>query len=67
MKEFTIKENTGFRLRVKSQKCLRPADLNTVEFVNECFDKNGEVDFVSTYQFFLTDKEIEILAKGLSS
>ena len=67
MKEFTVKENKGFRLRVKSQKCLRPTDLNHVEFINECFDKDGEVDFASTYQFFLTDEEIEILAKGLTS
>ena len=67
MKEFTVKENKAFRLRVKSQKCLRPEQLNHVEFINECFDKDGEVDFVSTYQFFLTNEEIEILAKGLTS
>jgi hypothetical protein len=67
VKEFTVKENKAFRLRVKSQKCLRPGDLNNIEFINECFDKNGEVDFVSTYQFLLTDEEIEILAKGLSA
>jgi hypothetical protein len=67
MKEFTVKENKGFRLRVKIQKCLRPTDLNNVEFINECFDKNGEVDFVSTYQFFLSDEEIQVLTKGLTS
>lgn len=67
MKEFTVKENKAFRLRVKSQKCLSPADLNSVEFINECFDKNGELDFTSTYNFFVTDEEIQLLAKGLVS
>jgi len=67
MKEFTVKENKAFRLRIKSQKCLRPTELNHVEFINECFDKDGEVDFVSTYQFFLSDEEIKVLAKELTS
>jgi hypothetical protein len=30
-KEFTVKENAGFRLRVKSWKCLSPTDLNAIE------------------------------------
>ena len=65
MKEFTVKENKGFRLRVTSKKCLRPSDINHVQFIQECFNKDGEVDFTSTYQFFLTDSEIKSLAKEL--
>jgi hypothetical protein len=65
MKEFTVKENKGFRLRVLSNKCLRPADLNQIQFIQECFDKNGDVDFSSTYQFFLTDDEIKVLTSEL--
>jgi hypothetical protein len=65
MKEFTVKEDQAFRLRVKAWKCLNPAEVNAVEFVQECKDKNGEVDFTSTYQFFMTDAEMKTLAEGL--
>ncbi len=65
MKEFTVKENKGFRLRVQSNKCVRPGDLNQLQFIQECFNKDGEVDFTSTYQFFLTDDEVKSLAENL--
>ena len=64
MKEFTVKEDAAFRLRVKSWKCLSPNNLNSVEFIQECM-KDGEVDFSSTYQFFMTDGEMKTLAQGL--
>lgn len=66
MKEFTVKENQAFRLRVKSKKCLSPDTLNKIEFIQECKDKNGDVDFTSTYQFFMTDEEMSTLAQGLT-
>jgi len=65
MKEFVVKDSQGFRLRVKSWKCQNPSDLNAIEFVQECKNKDGEVDFASTYQFFMTDSEIKTLAEGL--
>jgi hypothetical protein len=64
MKEFIVKENEGFRLRVKSWKCLSPNDLNSIEFVQESL-KDGEVQLTSTYNYFLTDAELDVLAKGL--
>ncbi len=67
MKEFTIKDTPGFRLRVKSWKCVNPASLNAIEFIQECKDKNGEVDMASTYQFFMNDEELKILAQSLVS
>jgi hypothetical protein len=65
MKNFVVKENQAFRLRVKSWKCLSPSNLNSVEFIQECKNKEGEVDFSSTYNFFMTDEEMRTLAKGL--
>lgn len=65
MKEFFVKNNIGFQLRVKSWKCQNPNDLNAVEFIQETKNKQGEVDSSSTYQFFMTDDEIKTLAKGL--
>jgi hypothetical protein len=40
--------------------------LNSIEFIQECIDKDGEVDFTSTYNFFMTDDEVKTLVKGLS-
>ena len=65
MKEFVVKEDRAFRLRIKQWKCSTPKDINAVEFIQECIDKDGEVDFSSTYQFFMTDKEIAKLCEGL--
>lgn len=65
MKEFTVKENAAFRLRVQSWKCVAPADLNAIEFIQETKDKEGNVDSSSTYQFFMTDPEVKTLAEGL--
>ena len=67
MKEFTVKDSAGFRLRVKSWKCSSPNYLNAIEFIQESKNLNGEVDLTSTYQFFMTDDEIEVLAKGLTA
>ena len=64
IKEFTVKEDEAFRLRVKSWKCVSPNDLNSIEFIQECM-KDGEVDFTSTYQFFMTDKDLKVLAQGI--
>lgn len=65
MKEFTVKENTAFRLRVKSWKCLNPSNLNSIEFINECLDDKGEVTQSSTYNFFMKDNELQTLCQGL--
>ena len=65
MKEVVIKDTPGFRLRVKSWKCANPATLNAIEFIQECKDKDGEVDSSSTYQFFMSDAELKMLAQSL--
>jgi hypothetical protein len=65
MKEFTLKKLAGYELRVKSKKCLRPNDLNHIEFVQETKNDKGEVVDTSIYQFFLTDSEIKTLVANL--
>ena len=67
MKESIIKDTPGFRLRVKSWKCVNPTELNAIEFIQECKNINGEIDMSSTYQFFMTDEELKILAQSLVS
>jgi hypothetical protein len=65
MNSFVVKDTPGFRLSVKSWKCVRPNDLNALEFVQETKNSAGEVDMSSTYQFFMTDEEVVDLCNGL--
>jgi hypothetical protein len=67
MKEFIVKENDAFRLRIKSWKCLNPDNLNSLEFIQENKNKEGDINDTSTYNFFLTDSEIKELSNGLQS
>jgi hypothetical protein len=60
-----IKEKTDFRLTLKKEPCLMPADLNNVEMIQEQL-KDGEVIQTSTYQFFMTQEEMNLLAKALT-
>lgn len=64
-KEVTIKDERAFRLKIRHWKSISPANLNSIEFVQECIDKDGEVDFASTYNFLMTNEELNKLADSL--
>ena len=64
-KEFVVKETESFRLKVRHWRCTSPNNLNSVEMVNECLDKDGNVEFSSSYNFFMTNDEIISLANQL--
>jgi hypothetical protein len=64
-KSFTIKEDKAFRLRIESWESIRPQGLLAINFVQECLNKDGKVDFSSTYSYNLTKEEIGNLCKGL--
>ena len=59
-----IKENAGYRLVLQKNPCLRPEGLNNIEFTGEQL-KDGKITNSSTYQFFMTQDELEILTKAL--
>lgn len=65
MKEFVVKDSPGFRLKIKIWKCTRPSDINSIEFIQETKNGDGDVDMSSTYNFFMTDEEIKVLTNGL--
>jgi len=65
MNSFVVKDTPGFRLSVKSWKCVNPNNLNALEFVQETKTSTGEIDMSSTYQFFMTDEEVVDLCNGL--
>lgn len=64
-REILIKENNAFRLKITQQRAIRPTDLNSIEFVQECIGKDGAVDFTAVYQFNMTDEELIKVAEGL--
>lgn len=66
MKKFIVKESDSFKLRVKYWKCDSPSNLVAIDFIQENYNKDGELESVSTYNFFLTEEEIAKLCKGLS-
>jgi hypothetical protein len=63
--ETVIKELPSFRLKIKKNPCLCPEGLNNLEFVQEYLDDKGEIDYTSTYQFFMSDQEIQNLCESL--
>ena len=67
VKKFTVKEDAAFRVRVESWEVVSPAGLLNVDFIQECLNKDGEVELSSTYNFHLTKEEIGELCKGLLS
>lgn len=65
VKEFTIKENAGFRMRVRSWEVINPAGLHNIDFIQECLNEDGKVGLSSTYNFHMTKEEIKTLCEGL--
>ena len=65
--EFVVKEDKAFRMKVRSWEVTSPKGLHNVDFIQECLNKDGEVDFTSTYNFSLTKEEIAKLSEGLQS
>ena len=65
VKQFTVTEDSAFRLRVESWQSVAPADLLAINFVQECLNGQGEVDFSSTYSYNITREELKTLSEGL--
>lgn len=64
--ELVVKEDKAFRLKIRQWKAINPDTLNALEFVQECLDKDGNVDFTSTYQYNLSDDELKQLAHNIN-
>jgi hypothetical protein len=65
MNKFVVKEDKAFRLRVETWEAVAPKGLIAVNFVQECLNKDGDVDFSSTYSYNMTREDIGNLCKGL--
>lgn len=65
MNSFVVKENKNFRLQVEKKPCLAPTDLYSIDFISECINDHGKITDTNTYNFFLTQEEIQTLAVKL--
>jgi uncharacterized protein YneR len=63
--EFTIKESEGFRLRLVKHEVLSPKGLFSVDMIQESIKEDGTISQTSTYNFFMTKEELQVLADGL--
>jgi hypothetical protein len=67
IKKITIKESAAYRVRLESWESINPKGLFTVDIIQECLDKDGNVDSSSTYNFNMTRDELKKLGEGLMS
>ena len=65
MKTFVLKESEDFRIRVQIHPCEAPDNLYCVEFIQETLKEKQVVDH-STYQFFLTEIELNMLSDRIN-
>ena len=66
IKSVVVKENLSYRVKVESWESIAPEGLIAVNFIQESLNKDGEVDFSSTYSYNMTREEINNLCKVLS-
>jgi hypothetical protein len=64
--EMTIKESSGFRVRLEKHEVVSPKGLFSLDIIQENL-KDGEVADSQTYNFFMTKEELQALAQGLTA
>ena len=64
LKNFTVKENAGFRVRVEQWEVISPKGLYSLNFIQESLDEGKVVDS-QTYNFFMTKDDLKTLCDGL--
>ena len=65
VKEFIVKESTGFRVRVRTHEVIAPKGLYSLDFIQESLNDKGQVQSDQTYNFFMTKDEVQTLCQGL--
>ncbi len=64
--EMTIKETPGFRLRMEKWEAATPKGLYAIDLIQEIFNKDGEIESTSTYNFHMTKEELQSLSYALT-
>jgi len=65
VKNFTVKNNPGFRVRVEQWEVISPKGLYSLNFIQESLKEDGTVQDSQLYNFFMTKEEIKTLTEGL--
>jgi hypothetical protein len=65
-KEITVKESEGFRVRMVKHEVLAPKGLFSLDIIQESL-KDGDITDSQTYNFFMTQEELQSLANGLTA
>ena len=60
-----ITDKPDWKLRLSVDDCVLPKDLKEIKFIRETYNDKGELTDESTYQFFLTKKELINLSNAL--
>jgi hypothetical protein len=60
-----ITDRPDWKLRLKVDDCVLPKDLKEIKFIRETYNNDGELTDESTYQFFLTKRELINLSNAL--
>jgi hypothetical protein len=66
-KEITIKENSGFRIRLEKHEVISPKGLFSLDIIQESLAEDGLVRDSQTYNFFMNKEELQSLANGLTA
>lgn len=66
-KEITVKENSGFRIRLEKHEVISPKGLFSLDIIQESLDEDGLVRDSQAYNFFMTKEELQSLANGLTA
>jgi hypothetical protein len=67
VKNFIVKNNPGFRVRVEQWEVISPKGLYSLNFIQESLKDDGTVQDSQIYNFFMTKEEIKTLTEGLLS
>jgi hypothetical protein len=60
-----ITDRPDWKLRLRVDDCVAPKDLKEIKFIRETYNDKGELTDESTYQFFLTKRELIDLSNSL--
>ena len=66
-KEVVVKEQPGYRLKLRKHQVLAPAGLFSLNMVQESLKEDGTVFDSQVYNFFLDKEELQALANGLTA
>jgi hypothetical protein len=66
-KEVIVKEQPGYRLKLRKHEVLAPKGVFSLDMVQESLKEDGTVFDSQTYNFFLDKEELQALANGLTA